>query len=92
MNLTPELIRAFTPLFLGTMGTLIGMTALLTAQDHQDTRLTAALGLAGTAIAGAAGLAQSHQSETGVSIRKDGQKFKIDSPPPSSPQDTSQET
>jgi hypothetical protein len=83
MNLSPELVRAFTPIFLGLMGTVIGLTALVTAGKGQDARLTAGLGLAGTAIAGAAGLAQPHKSDPGVSIERDGQKFKIESPPSS---------
>lgn len=81
MNLSPELVRAFTPIVLGLMGTVIGITALLTAGHDGDTRLTAGLGLAGTAIAGAAGLAQPHKSDPGVSIEKEGQNVKIESPP-----------
>ncbi len=77
MNLTPELVRAFTPIFLGLMGSAIGLTALVVLPNGD--KLTAALGLAGTAIAGAAGLAQSPQSEPGVSIERDGQNLKIDS-------------
>ena len=81
MNLNPELVRAFTPMFLGLMGTVIGLTALIRAEGAQDARLTAGLGLAGTAIAGAAGLAQPHKSDPGVSIEKEGQNVKIESPP-----------
>lgn len=81
MNLNPELVRAFTPIVLGLMGTVIGLTALVTAGNGQEAKLTAGLGLAGTAIAGAAGLAQPHKSDPGVSIEKEGQNLRIESPP-----------
>ena len=83
MNLSPELVRAFTPIVLGLMGTVIGLTALLKSETGQEAKLTAGLGLAGTAIAGAAGLAQPHKSDSGVSIERDGQRFRIESPPSS---------
>lgn len=81
MNLSPELVRAFTPIVLGLMGTVIGLTALMTSDKGPEAKLTAGLGLAGTAIAGAAGLAQPHKSDPGVSIEKEGQNVKIESPP-----------
>ncbi|MDJ0737462.1 MAG: hypothetical protein QNJ47_25920 [Nostocaceae cyanobacterium] len=58
-----ELIRAITPIFLAFMGGLIGIFALLLSSDGGDNKLTSAMGLAGTAIAGASGLAQSSQSQ-----------------------------
>jgi hypothetical protein len=52
--LTVEMIRALTPLFIALIGGVIGLTVLLIgAKDTQS-----AFGLASTAIAGAAGLAQ----------------------------------
>ena len=65
------------------MGTVIGLTDLMTAEKGQDAKLAAGLGLAGNAIAGAACLAQPHKSDPGVSIERDGQRFKIESPPSS---------
>ena len=52
-----EFARACTPIILTAAGTLIGIFAI--AKDLDATRTTAAMGLAGTALAGAAGLAQS---------------------------------
>lgn len=52
---TPEILRSITPLFLAAVGGVIGLCVLLPQIDQ--TKATAALGLASTAIAGAAGLA-----------------------------------
>ncbi|MDJ0704869.1 MAG: hypothetical protein QNJ46_16425 [Leptolyngbyaceae cyanobacterium MO_188.B28] len=54
-----SIIRAITPLFLASIGGIIGVAAVLTPSTD-DARWSSALGLAGTAIAGAAGLAQSN--------------------------------
>lgn len=59
-SITPELINALTPLFIATIGGIIGVTVLLAPSSQDDpSKWASAMGLAGTAIAGAAGLAQS---------------------------------
>ena len=60
-----EIIRALTPLFIATIGGVIGV-AVLFAPDTNDAKWSAAIGLAGTAIAGAAGLAQSTKNESNI--------------------------
>ena len=59
----PELIRALTPISLAIIGGIIGVSALF-SPNISDTKLTAAMGLAGTAVAGSAGLAQSNKNES----------------------------
>lgn len=59
-SFSPEVIQALTPIVLALLGALIGCLALIVPPDKS----TAALGLAGTAIAGAAGLAKSGGSST----------------------------
>jgi hypothetical protein len=54
----PEVIRALTPIIIALIGGAIGIVVLL--QKPVD---TAALGLASTAIAGAAGLAQPQKEQ-----------------------------
>lgn len=71
----PETIRALTPIFLATIGGVIGIAALV-APGINEAKWTAGFGLAGTAIAGAAGLAQSTKSESSVSVQENGQKIK----------------
>ncbi|MGK7893604.1 MAG: hypothetical protein AB4372_08265 [Xenococcus sp. (in: cyanobacteria)] len=57
-----QLIRALTPIAIAIIGGLIGISAILV--NHIDSnKLTAAMGLAGTAMAGASGLAQSDKKE-----------------------------
>lgn len=53
-----ELFRVLTPTFIALVGGIIGITALTLDGDGS------AFGLAGTAIAGAAGLAQSNRSSS----------------------------
>jgi hypothetical protein len=64
-EMTSDVIRACTPLFLATIGGLFGL-AVLTQPQMDEGRWAAGLGLAGTAIAGAAGLAQNTKVETHV--------------------------
>ncbi len=64
-SLTPEIIRAATPMFMATIGAIISITVLV-SPNITDTKWTAGLGLAGTAIAGAAGLAQSSNAGAGL--------------------------
>ncbi|MBO3459952.1 hypothetical protein G7B40_040205 [Aetokthonos hydrillicola Thurmond2011] len=57
-----ETINAVTPLFLASIGCAIAIGMLVT-KDLSDTKWTAGLGVASTAIAGAAGLAQTSGKE-----------------------------
>lgn len=66
------MIQALTPLFLGMIGCIIGLGALFVPAD----RATAAMGLAGTAIAGAAGLAKNES----FSVEKRGENVSVKSP------------
>jgi hypothetical protein len=63
--MNPEVIRAFTPIFLATIGGAIGLSVVLSPQ-LSDGQRSSGIGLAGTAIAGAAGLAQSTKTEAHV--------------------------
>ena len=56
-----ELIDSLTPMFIALIGGIIGVTVFVT-DSEDDAKWSAGLGLAGTAIAGAAGLAQSTKS------------------------------
>jgi hypothetical protein len=64
--MNPEVIRAFTPVFLATVGGAIGL-AVIFAPNLQDDQRASGIGLAGTAIAGAAGLAQNTKNEAHIS-------------------------
>jgi drug/metabolite transporter (DMT)-like permease len=64
-RITPELINSLTPIFIATIGGIIGV-AVLFDEQASDAKWSSAMGLAGTAIAGAAGLAQSGKSESTV--------------------------
>jgi hypothetical protein len=70
----PEVIQALTPIFLAAIGCVIGVCALFIPGDSN--RATAAMGLAGTAIAGAAGLAKNES----FSVEKKGDNVKVTSP------------
>ena len=59
--ITPEFMNALTPIVIATIGGIIGVSALFIIDDA--TKLSSAMGLAGTAIAGGAGLAQSSKNE-----------------------------
>ncbi|MEM9568142.1 MAG: hypothetical protein AAF974_07515 [Cyanobacteria bacterium P01_E01_bin.34] len=52
-------IRAITPLFIAAIGGAIGIAVLLQPGGGDDPKWAAGYGLAGTALSGAAGLAQS---------------------------------
>lgn len=71
---TPEIIRALTPMFLATIGGVIGLAVVIN-NGLQEGQWTAGVGLAGTAIAGAAGLAQSNKGESNF-VQKDVQNLK----------------
>ncbi|MDZ8221916.1 MULTISPECIES: hypothetical protein [unclassified Nostoc] len=76
---TPEIIRAITPMFMATIGAVIGV-AVLVSPKITDAKWSAGLGLAGTAIAGAAGLAQSSKNEPDFSVRKQGENLQVQTP------------
>ncbi len=63
--MNPEVIRAFTPIFLATVGGVIGLAVVISPQ-LTDGQRSSGIGLAGTAIAGAAGLAQSTKNEAHI--------------------------
>lgn len=73
-----EVIEATTPLFLAAVGAVIGVVVLVA--PISDTRATAGFGLAGTAIAGAAGLARTGKGEQDFSVEKEGENLSIRTP------------
>lgn len=75
----PEIIEAITPLFLATIGAVIGVVVLIQPEIN-DTRATAGLGLAGTSIAGAAGLARTGRSEQDFSVKQQDGNLEVDTP------------
>ena len=87
--LLPEVIEAITPLFLATVGALIGITVLVgsTCKDDQtecktidQATATAGFSLAGTAIAGGAGLARGGRSGQDFSVKQQDGNLKVDTP------------
>ena len=78
-SLTPDVIRAITPMFMATIGAVIGI-AVLVSPNITDAKWSAGLGLAGTAIAGAAGLAQSSKQEPDFSVKKQGDNLQVETP------------
>ncbi len=69
-----EIIRALTPLFIATIGGVIGVAVLFVPDTKDnDAKWSAGIGLAGTAIAGAAGLAQSTKNESNISTGSNAQ-------------------
>lgn len=69
---TPSILQALTPIVLAGFGCWIGIQALSAPPD----KMTAGLGLAGTAIAGAAGLAKNES----FSVEKKGESVRVTSP------------
>jgi hypothetical protein len=67
-SITPKRISSLTPIFIATIGGIIGVTILVTNADKNGKLLTG-MGLAGTAIAGIAVLAKSDKSESTASDR-----------------------
>lgn len=65
-----DLIRASTPIVLAIMGGMIAAVVLI-VPGLSDAKWSAGLGLAGTALGAAAGLAQSAKSESSVSVSRD---------------------
>ncbi|MBD2250651.1 hypothetical protein [Nostoc parmelioides] len=60
--MTANVIRALTPIVLAAIGGAIGFIVLLNSGDKDSVKVTAGMGLAGTAIAAAAGLAQPNKN------------------------------
>lgn len=69
-NNTPEIIRAATPLILASIGCVIGGMVIFNP-NLTDARWSSGMGLAGTAITGAAGLAQSNGKSNDNSNNED---------------------
>lgn len=65
--ITPELINSLTPIFIALIGGIIGVAVIVKTSDNDSAKWAAGMGLAGTAIAGASGLAQSGKSPSTVS-------------------------
>jgi hypothetical protein len=59
--ITPELINSLTPVLIAIIGGIIGVTVIVKAPAKD---WASGMGLAGTAIAGASGLAQSGKGES----------------------------
>lgn len=76
---TSDLIRSLTPIVLAGVGAVIGIFAVV-SPAVSDQKSTAALGLAGTAIAGAAGLAQTGKNESDFSVRQNGETLQVTTP------------
>ena len=68
-SITPELISSLTPIIIALIGGIIGVSALFIVSED-SAKSSSAMGLAGTAIAGASGLAQSSKSDNDVSNKK----------------------
>ena len=64
-SITPEFINSLTPIVSATIGGIIGVAALFIITDD-PAKSSSAMGLAGTAIAGASGLAQSSKGEPNI--------------------------
>ncbi|MDZ7958622.1 MAG: hypothetical protein RMY34_12210 [Aulosira sp. DedQUE10] len=62
---------------MATVGAVIGVTVLIASTNNDK---SAGLGLASTAIAGAAGLAQTGKNETDFSVKKQGDNFQVETP------------
>jgi hypothetical protein len=65
--ITPEFMNSLTPIFIAAIGGIIGIAVLVSPAANDAAKSSAGMGLAGTAIAGAAGLAQSGKRELTVS-------------------------
>jgi hypothetical protein len=64
--ITPELINSLTPIFIASIGGIIGVMVLF-VPNAENAKWSSGMGLAGTAIAGAAGLAQSAKNTSTAS-------------------------
>jgi hypothetical protein len=67
-TMNSDTLRALTPMLLAVIGGAIGLAAVLAPELKPDQR-SSGIGLAGTAIAGAAGLAQTSKSEPNITAQ-----------------------
>ena len=75
----PEVIEAVTPLFLATIGGVIAVVVLIQPNVKAE-KATAGLGLAGTAIAGAAGLARTGRNGQDFSVKQEDGTLEVETP------------
>lgn len=64
-TMNPDTLRALTPMLLAVIGGAIGLAVVLVPGLKEEQRASG-IGLAGTAIAGAAGLAQTTKNESNI--------------------------
>lgn len=76
--LRPEVIESATPLFLATVGAVLGIAVLFPGVT--DAKATDALNLAAIAMAGGAGLARSGRSEQDFSVKQQDGNLEVDTP------------
>ena len=79
MKLTPEIIQSTIPIILIFAATVFGVTAIL-SPNMSDAKWAAVFGLSGSAISGAAGLAQSSKQSQDFSVEKTGDSLKVETP------------
>lgn len=79
-SLDPEVIRALTPIFLATIGGLIGIVCLVWIPEGNSAKWSSGLGLASTAIAGAAGLARTSKDEPDFSVKQQDGNVEVKTP------------
>ena len=78
--MNPDTLRALTPMLLAVIGGAIGLAVVLVPGLNAEQR-SSGIGLAGTAIAGAAGLAQTTKNESNISAPN--ATVQVDNTPPS---------
>ena len=76
--LLPEVIESATPLFLATVGAVLGVAVLIS--NVSDTKASDALNLAAIAMAGGAGLARSGRSGQDFSVKQQDGNLEVDTP------------
>lgn len=76
--LRPDVIESATPLFLATVGAVLGIAVLFPGVT--DTKASDALNLAAIAMAGGAGLARSGRSEQDFSVKQQDGNLEVDTP------------
>lgn len=77
MKYVDDIIRAITPIVLASFGGTVALLLICTpaGKDLGEAKWASAMGFAGTALGGAAGLARSGSSETNVKTKEQsGQK------------------
>ncbi len=79
--MNPDTLRALTPMLLAVIGGAIGLAVVLVPELNAEQR-SSGIGLAGTAIAGAAGLAQTTKNDSSISAAPNA-TVQVDNTPPS---------